>query len=318
MSNHVGNVTSAASVDYPIHGRGTIQMDLQLSSGEVTKAILEDVLYVPGMTGGNLISESVLDRKGYEIVSKDGTRRVFKNGKECMFSVLNSFNQFVVQGVQYKSSFASYLEAHECFGHPGQNAMLHLKRKYPSQIPNKPEQFHCPACVLSKSTHEVGNSRVKRAENPFDIVHSDLSGKFSVESLGRKRYYISFIDDFTRYAWIYFIRSKDDTYDAIRQFVKRIQNQHGITIKKVFSDNGGEYIDRRVEQFFGNHGIDHEFSPPYEHESNGVAERFNRTIVTKARTMLLDLPKFLWAEAIATAVYLYNRTPHRTIDYQSP
>ena len=62
MSNHTGNVTSAGSVDYPIHGRGAIQLDLQLSSGEVTKATLEEVLYVPGMTGGNLISESVLDR----------------------------------------------------------------------------------------------------------------------------------------------------------------------------------------------------------------------------------------------------------------
>ncbi|KAI0993892.1 hypothetical protein K3495_g14292 [Podosphaera aphanis] len=81
---------------------------------------------------------------------------------------------------------------------------------------------------------------------------------------------------------------------------------------------GGEYIDGRVEQFLAEYGIDHEYSPSREHESNGVAERFNRTIVTKARTMLLDFPKFLWAEAIATSVYLYNRTPHQTINYQSP
>ncbi|KAI0991999.1 hypothetical protein K3495_g16187, partial [Podosphaera aphanis] len=135
---------------------------------------------------------------------------------------------------------------------------------------------------------------------------------------GRKRYYITFIDDFSRYAWISFLRNKNDAYQAIRDFVTRIQTQHNLTIKTFFSDNGGEYIDARVQKYFTDNGIHHEKSPPYEHESNGTAERFNRTIVTKARAMLLDLPIFLWAEAIATSVYLYNRIPHRTIDFRSP
>ncbi|POS85882.1 hypothetical protein EPUL_002865, partial [Erysiphe pulchra] len=73
-----------------------------------------------------------------------------------------------------------------------------------------------------------------------------------------------------------------------------------------------------VQRFFVKNGIDHENSPPYEHELNGVAERFNRKIVTKARAMLLDLPRFLWAEVTASAVYLYNRIPHRTIENKLP
>ena len=87
---------------------------------------------------------------------------------------------------------------------------------------------------------------------------------------------------------------------------------------QLFSDNGGEYVDNRVERFLADYGISHETSPSYEHESNSVAERFNRTIVTKARAMLLDLPKFLRAESIATSAYLYNRTPHRSINFNSP
>ncbi|KAI1004680.1 hypothetical protein K3495_g3534 [Podosphaera aphanis] len=101
-------------------------------------------------------------------------------------------------------------------------------------------------------------------------------------------------------------------------FIKRIENQYGIILKKVFSDNGGEYIDKRVEQFLDEYSIDHDYSPSHEHESNGAAERLNRTIVTKARALIINFPKFLWAEAIATSVYLYNRTPHRMINYQSP
>lgn len=260
----------------------------------------------------------MLEKKGFQIISENGRRRVLKDGKEWMFGVLDRNNQFVVQEPKFKSSFASYLNAHEAFGHPGQHVMLQLKQKYPDLIPNRPEQLNCPSCILSKLTHRSGKPIAQRAKKPFEIVHSDLSGMFSVESLGRKRYYITFIDDFTRYAWIYFLQNKSDTFEILRNFVKKIENQYGVILKKLFSDNGGEYIDGRVEQFLAQHGIDHEYSPSHEHESNGVAERFNRTIVTKARTMLIDFPKFLWAEAIATSVYLYNRTPHRTINYQSP
>lgn len=167
------------------------------------------------------------------------------------------------------------MEAHQCFGHPGQNAMLNLKKRYPELIPNKPEGFHCQSCILSKSTHRTENSRQKRAQQPFKIVHSDLSGKFSVKSLGGKQYYITFIDEFSQYAWVYFFQNKSDTYQAICDYIISIKNQCEKTIKTFFSDNGGEYIDGQTKQFLAENGINHENSPLHEHESNGVAERFN-------------------------------------------
>lgn len=251
-------------------------------------------------------------------MSKQGQRKVYFENKEFLYATINSSKQFVIEEQKFNSSFASYIEAHKCLGHPGENVMKILKQRYSNLIPNKPEGFHCPSCILSKSIHHSETSRPKRAKKRFQIIHSDLSGKFSVDSLGKKRYYISFIDDYSRYAWICFLRDKSDTNQAIRDYVMKIKNQYGITVKTFFSDNGGEYIDHRVQQFLAELGIGHQNSPPYEHESNGVAERFNRTIVTKARTLLIDFPKVLWAEAIATSVYLYNRTPHRTNEYRSP
>ena len=313
-----GTVTVASGKEITAHGRGTVHLDLLTSSGKRVAAKLENVLYVPDLIGGNLISEGTLERKGFEIVSKNGNRRIFQDGKEWMHAVLDDMGHFVVKEHNNKASFVSYMDAHNCFGHPGQNAMHNLKVKYPSLIPKRPDDFHCPSCILSKLTHFSSKTIDKRTEKPCEIIHSDLSGKFSVESIGAKRYYITFIDDFSRHAWVTFLRNKNDTFTTIRTFVDRIQNQYGVTIKKFFSDNGGEYIDERIENFMGECGIDLLKSPAYEPESNGVAERFNKTIVTKARTMLLDFPKFLWAESIATAVYLYNRTPHRTIEYRSP
>ena len=315
---HKGIVTLANGAGIPVEGIGMLHLRLRISSGEITTATIQNVLYVPKLKGGNLISESKLELSGCKIFSELGHRKVFKKGVEWMYAILDESNQFILQDQKYKAAFTSYLEAHKCFGHPGETSMTNLKQRYPDLIPRKPEGFVCPSCILSKSTHKSGKPSQKRSSKPFEIIHSDLSGKFSVDSLGGKRYYITFIDDFTRYSWIYFLRNKNDAYQSIREFIIRIKNQFNTTIKKIFSDNGGEYIDNRVTQFLIENGVEHEFSPPYEHDSNGIAERFNRTIVTKARTMLLDFPKFLWAESIATSVYLYNRTPHRTNEYQTP
>ncbi|KAI0994197.1 hypothetical protein K3495_g13985, partial [Podosphaera aphanis] len=253
-----GTVTVASGMEIPVLGCGNIDLDLLTSSGKQIAATLENVLYVPGLKGGNLVSESKLERSGFEIASKNGKRRVLENGKEWMFAVLDDMGHFVVKELKNTASFTSYMDAHSCFGHPGENAMLHLIRRYPDLIPIKPEQFH--------SEHK--NPSI--LSTPISPVNSQLILSY------------------------------------------------GVTIKKFFSDNGGEYIDKRVENLMDEFGIVLLKSPAYEHESNGIAERFNRTIVTKARAMLLNFPKFLWAESIATAVYLYNRTPHRTIDYRSP
>jgi len=84
-------------------------------------------------------------------------------------------------------------------------------------------------------------------------------------------------------------------------------------IKRFRTDNGGEYVNAAMLTLLDKQGIVHDLTPAYSHESNGVAERYNRTIITAARSLLTGLPMALWAEAIATAVYLRNRIPNRSI-----
>ncbi|KAI0993000.1 hypothetical protein K3495_g15184, partial [Podosphaera aphanis] len=225
LEPHRGVVTIANGRHISVEGKGSLSLNLRISSGQCIPATIRNVLYVPELKGGNLISESQLELDGNVIVSKNGRRRVLFADKEWMFALLDSSKQFVVQENYNKAHFASYHEAHECFGHPGENVMSNLRKQYPELIPNKPEGFHCPACILAKSTHKSECSKQRKSTKPFQIIHSDLSGKFSVDSLGRKRYYITFIDDFSRYAWISFLRNKNDAYQAIRDFVTRIQTQ---------------------------------------------------------------------------------------------
>jgi hypothetical protein len=228
ISPHGGSVTVGTGKQTPTIGRGTIELDLRLSDNTTVAATLNDVLYVPGLLGGNLISESVLEKKGFCITSSGGHRRVLKDGKEWMYAVADlkmSSSEYVIQQVVNKACFSSYIEAHKVFGHSGASVMERMSNLCPTIIPPKPEIFHCPSCALSKSTHSVPPPAHQRASKPFELLHSDLSGNFST-SLDGNQYYIAFIDDFSRFAWVYFLKKKSDTTKAIKDILKRIQTQY--------------------------------------------------------------------------------------------
>ena len=107
-------------------------------------------------------------------------------------------------------------------------------------------------------------------------------------------------------------------------FVKERKTQAGTGsvshILRFTTDYGGEYVNKELKEFFESERIIHEISPPYSHESNGIAERFNRTITTMAGAMLSDgnLPLSLWSSAINTSVYLKNRIPHKAVKKSNP
>jgi hypothetical protein len=166
--------------------------------------------------------------------------------------------------------------------------------------------------MLSKSTKHVPKPVGITTKAPLELLHSDLSGKFSTPSLGKSLYYITFIDDFTRYTWVRTLKRKEDSVQAMREVVKEVERQFDSKVKRIKSDNGGEYI-AMDSKFLKEEGIVHDYAPAYSHESNGVAERYNRTIITMVRGMLLGHKLYLWAEAVTTAVYIKNRLYHRAL-----
>lgn len=222
-----------------------------------------------------------------------------------------------------EANFSCYEEFHHALGH---RRVAHPERIYKDGklAPSLPANFDCEGCLLSKSTHKKpvpdGTARTRRSQ-PLEIIHSDLSGKFSRKSLGGKWYYITFIDDATRYAWVRFLEKKSDAAQAIIDFVnyakKQLSEQQlghidmSYVFRRLKTDGGGEYLVTRLQNFLNAEGITHDVTPPYAHELNGVAERFNRTLAQTARSMIFsDDLLFLWAEAIATACFLANISPH--------
>jgi hypothetical protein len=117
------------------------------------------------------------------------------------------------------------------------------------------------------------------------------------------------VDDYSRFTWVLFLQEKSQTQETLKRFLRRAQNEFGLRIKKIRSDNGMEFKNSQIEGFLEEEGINHEFSSPYTAQQNGVVERNNRTLLDMARTMLDEYktPDRFWAEAINIACYSINR-----------
>ena len=270
---------------------------------------------VPGLEC-NLLSWGKAAKLGYKKGGQGEDVQVTdKSGEEILWA-RESQDSYVIQLSEETARLSSYEIWHQALGHPSVSVINRASASSiygdPHLIPNTPNNFHC---ALSKSVHHKPKESATKTKRAFELIHTVLSGRFSVPSIGKRLHYITFIDDFTRYAWIAFLAKKPDAKDAIKNFIHSAESQHSDTrIPRFRNDNGGEYITDELKAYYESAGIAIEYAPPYSHESNGVAERFNRTVVTMMRSTMMDMDsKFLWAEAAATAAYVKNRLPHAAL-----
>jgi transposase InsO family protein len=126
---------------------------------------------------------------------------------------------------------------------------------------------------------------------------------------GRKRYFLTFIDDCTRFCYVYLLKSKDEAFNYFKAYKAEVENQLERKIKRLRFDRGGEYFSNIFSEFYVEHGIVHERTPPFSPQSNGVAERKNRTLTELVNVMLstAGLSKEWWGEALLTACHVLNR-----------
>jgi hypothetical protein len=137
----------------------------------------------------------------------------------------------------------------------------------------------------------------------------DLFSPIAYISIGGSKYCLVIVDDYSRFTWVFFLQEKSQTQETLKGFLRRAQNELGLRIKKIRSDNGTEFKNFQIEGFLEEEGIKHEFSSPYTPQQNGVVERKNITLLDMARTMLDEYktPDQFWVEAINTACYSINR-----------
>jgi transposase InsO family protein len=125
-----------------------------------------------------------------------------------------------------------------------------------------------------------------RAKGILELIHSDVFGPVHVPSLSKFMFYVSFIDDFSRNTWIYFLRNKYEVFDKFKEFKALVENQVENKITVLRTDNGGEFCGNEFKEFCKKCGISRQNNTPYTPQQNGVAKRMNMTLMEKSRSML--------------------------------
>ena len=209
---------------------------------------------------------------------------------------------------------------HQRLGHLNVGGIKHLASKAlvkGLEIGENEKMELCKGCIQGKH-HRLPfpAENEKRATEPLELIHTDLCGPMQQASIGGAKYFLTFIDDATRKTFVYFLKAKHEVFGKFQEFKALAERQTSKQIKAIRSDNGGEFVSKAFDEHLKSHGIHHQKTVPYTPQQNGVAERANRTIVERARTMLYarDLDRELWAEAVATAVYISQQSQ----PYESP
>nr|GEV83113.1 putative ribonuclease H-like domain-containing protein [Tanacetum cinerariifolium] len=168
----------------------------------------------------------------------------------------------------------------------------------------------CVACQKGKQHKASCKAKtVSSVNQPLQILHMDLFRPTSVGSINHKTCCLVITDGFTKFSWVYFLKSKDKTTPILKDFIRQVVNQFNHKVKTIRSDNRTEFKNNELIELCGLKGIKREYSNARTPQQNEVAERKNMTLIEAARTMLADLflPTTFWAEAVNTACYVLNR-----------
>ena len=280
---HMGNSSTSK-----IEGTGNILLKMTLGK----TLTLKNVLHVPEIRK-NLVSTSLLVKNGFKVVFVSDKVVISKNdmyvGKGYLSDDLFKINVMTINNNKNNDSSAYLLESdnlwHARLGHVNYKSLQ--KMIYMEILPKfECNKSKCQVCVESKFAKHPYNS-VERNSEPLDLIHTDICDMKSIPSHGGKKYFITFIDDCTRYCYVYLLNSKDEAIDAFKKYKIEVENQLNKKIKMIRSDRGGEY-EFPFQEICLENGIIHQMTAPYTPQHNGVAERKNRTLKEMMNALLLS------------------------------
>ncbi|CAN1766532.1 Retrovirus-related Pol polyprotein from transposon TNT 1-94 [Linum perenne] len=178
-------------------------------------------------------------------------------------------------------------------------------------------EFHCPVCPIAKQRRLPFSSSDSLAVRPFSLVHVDIWGPFSEPTLDGHKYFLTIVDDNTRFTWVRLMKLKSEARQLLVDFCIMIETQFNASVQVVRSDNGLEFV---MPDFYASKGIIHQTTCVYTSQQNGRVERKHQHILAVARTLLFQssIPLGFWGYAILHSVHLINRLPSPVLKGKSP
>lgn len=150
-----------------------------------------------------------------------------------------------------------------------------------------------------------------RATRALEIIHTDVCGPIDPDTWDGNKYFITFLDDYTHHTSVYLLKGKFEVFEKVRDYVEEVESKWNSKVSKLRCDNGTEYTNKKMKNYCRKKGIKLDYTVPHIPQQNGKAERLNRTLLDKARALIIDsgLKKEMWGEAVRIAAYLVNRSP---------
>nr|GEX55176.1 hypothetical protein [Tanacetum cinerariifolium] len=146
----------------------------------------------------------------------------------------------------------------------------------------------CSACQLGKSKKHTHKPKTENTNlEVLNTLHTDLCGPMRVQTINGNKYILVIVDDYSRFSWIKILRSTDETPEVVIKFIQQIQVGLNKTVRYVRTDNGTEFVNHTLTEYYKRIGIFHQKTVSRTPQQNDVVERRNRTLVEAARTMLI-------------------------------
>uniref|UniRef100_A0A2N9FH80 Integrase catalytic domain-containing protein n=1 Tax=Fagus sylvatica TaxID=28930 RepID=A0A2N9FH80_FAGSY len=307
-------------------GKGNIRLQI----AGVTQ-VITDVFYIPELKN-NLLSVGQLQERGVALLIQHGVCRVYHPKKGLIMQTAMSANRMFILLARIlpkaPTCFQTILEDnthlwHCRYGHLSFKGLRTLQYKQMVRgLPQlKAPSKICTDCMVGKQHRDAIPKRsLWRASQRLQLVHADICGPIKPVSNSKKRYFISFIDDYSRKVWIYFLAEKSEAFIIFKNYKNLVEKETGAFIRCLRTDRGGEFTSHEFKVFCKANGISRQLTAAYTPQQNGVAERKNRTIMNMVRSMLSEkqIPKNFWPEAVNWTAHVLNRSPTLAVKDMTP
>ena len=266
--------------------------------------VLNNVFFIPGFRI-NLISVSMLHEQLFSIsfinneivISRNGLDICHakpENGLYVLRPTERSLNNSELFKVEHPKSIKRQKVSHSDntylwhlrLGHINLDKINRLVKDGPLRKLNVSTLPVCESYLEGKMTKRPFSAKGERSKEPLQLVHSNVYDPLSVQARGGYEYFVTFIDDYSRYGYVYLMHKKSETFGKFKEFMAEGEKQLGKSLKTFRSDRGGEYLDTDFKDHMLEHGILSQLTTPGTPQQNGVAEMRNRTLLDMVRSMM--------------------------------
>ena len=289
--------------------------------------MLHDVRYAPEIRR-NLIYVLVFLELRYHLTFYGVCLEIFLNS--VLIGTGHLINGFIVLDTilydsSYDNSCFSYVTSfsnneidvitwHARLSHLRQERMYRLARKGMLGPLTKIKLPICENCLVGKTTRKPFSKRIN-AEKLLQLIHSDMCDPMNIKVKHEASYFITFIDDYSRFGHVYLISHKSEVLDCFKLYLNMVDNQLDINVKALKTDRGCEYLSKQFKELYNEKGIKKQLTIPETPQQNSIAERRNRTLWELVRSMIAqaNLPISYWGDDLLIVAYALNRVPSKLV-----